>query len=440
MTELDDLSELFSYLLGSRQSAIHDARSVRLHQEFEDVRNMTSSFIDSCLQKYTYTCEQVLQQLPLVSRSEDKESLLRCFKDRIAYFLTIVPAITDDAATHASSDADDLRKLNCEVVDLLATACEELGYFAEAFQLRNHVRTLRAQYGLRDNDGANDQEADKARCFVQKSSRMSNTFRSLRVPSRYVRLLPAAENFFPPAHLAVQAGLHTVARDMVGKDVYPEDACDILKRKAVHIAAETGDLVLLQLALGRNPSATSSRDIFRMTALCIAAYTGNAEMVTYLVEAGDDASTNDITGRSVLCMAAGGGHWAIVQYLLECGYRPNDVHQLGKRGPYSALHAAAAAGHAEIVDLLLEFGASALCQSQDLTPAQEAREHGHINLANRLEQIEQAQGDSLAEQVSTLSIQVLVDTPRNVPNLTVARSTLPNKYSSLASQTTLCPL
>ena len=364
---------------------------------------MISSFIDFCLQKYTNTCEQILQQLPLVSRSDDREALLRCFKDKIAYFLSTIPSITGDAAANASSDADDLRIIHCQVVSLLATACEDLGYFAEAFRFRNHVTTLRAQYAIGNDDGVDDDRTDKAKSFSQMSCRLSNTFRSLRIPGRYTRLLPASGNFFPPAHLAVQAGLSRFAQEMIGIDTYPEDACDILKRKAIHIAAETGDLVLLQLALGRNQSATSSRDIFRMTALCIAAYTGNADMVIYLVEAGDDASTNDITGRSVLCMAAGGGHWAIVKYLLESGYRPNDVHQLGQRGPYSALHAAAAAGHADIVELLLEFGASALCQSQDLTPGQEAREHGHINLANRLEQVEQAQGDCLAEQVSTIS-------------------------------------
>ena len=392
MNEIGNLSDLYYHLQG-RQDAVAQARPPRQTQQYEDIYNLVTTLLDYTRQKYVHTCEQILDSLPHSPRTE-KELCLRIFVDKINSFISAAMVATTNLET-AGDDFLELKFIHCRVLSQLAALSEEAGDHSDAYRLRSQLDHVARLYDVPDMT-CEDFHTTKA--FLDMSFRMSDAFRSLSIPNRYARLLPDVINLFPAAHLAMHAGQQMVAHSIVVDGLGSTADCDILSRQVLHIATELGDFCLLQLAIQDRAEATSDVDVFKMTALCVAAYIGNYELVTSLSESGSDALVTDITGRSILSIAAGSGHLRIVEYLLGRGHRPNAPKPFGPSGGFSPLHAAAAAGHAEVVDLLIRHRASALLLSNGLTPAEEAAHHGHIEVSQKLADAEAQQQAALPQQ------------------------------------------
>ena len=328
----------------------------------------------------------------------DKELFLRSFESKLSDFLAL-PSTQEVSPDGGEDDFHQVKEIHCTVLSQLAAVCEEAADLSDANRFRRQIEELRCRYHLQQRDSEGAQAAPTV--FTKMSARISDAFRSLNIPSRLTKHLPKADNMFPPAHLAIDAGRQIAAHEIIEEGLCSPKQQDILWRQALHIAAETGDGTLLQLALRGSQESSSDRDIYRMTALCIAAYRGKFDIFTALAQSGSDTKAVEFTGRSVLCIASGAGHLPIVQYLLERGHKPIPSGALGPAGSYSALHAAAAGGYFHIAKLLVEKEASALLCFNGLTPAQEAEAHEHYEFASWLTEVEQEQAAALPNHFAT---------------------------------------
>jgi ankyrin repeat protein len=151
-------------------------------------------------------------------------------------------------------------------------------------------------------------------------------------------------------------------------------------RDDVITAAETGDAETLRRLLVTDRALASSRDDLGISALLHARYAGHSEAVSALLAAGPttdifDAAAVGLVGRvselvaanpelldginvdgfRPLQLAAFFGHAQVVRVLLDAGA---SVEARSTNGmALQALHSAAASGHIGIVSMLLEAGA-----------------------------------------------------------------------------------
>jgi ankyrin repeat protein len=296
----------------------------------------------------------------------------------------------------ASADADDgrIRTMRSSVLRKLVDIYLSQDEYPQAEQL---LRQLHAPSTKSANTPEHAVAADPvttdhvaaeqvAESFYLSSKKMVDVLQSFNVPAKYMRWLDCAGNDpFPSIERAMIDQSPVVARILHETGRCGLDDADILLRCALHIAAETSDLALLDLVLQRSPQLLSSRDVCQMTALCIAAYYGHTEFFTALVAAGADLRHRDEDGRSILSIASGAGHFEIVLFILSQGFSPNDDGVLHVCSP---LHAAAAGGHLHVCELLVERGAYANWFSNGKTPAQVADENGHSEVATMIRNAE----------------------------------------------------
>jgi ankyrin repeat protein len=145
-------------------------------------------------------------------------------------------------------------------------------------------------------------------------------------------------------------------------------------------AAESGDAETLRRLLVTDRALASSRDDLGISALLHARYAGHSEAVSALLAAGPttdifDASAVGLVGRASelvganpelvdainvdgfrpLQLAAFFGHAQVVRVLLDAGASVSARSTNGMA--LQALHSAAASGHIGIVSMLLEAGA-----------------------------------------------------------------------------------
>jgi ankyrin repeat protein len=122
------------------------------------------------------------------------------------------------------------------------------------------------------------------------------------------------------------------------------------------------------------------------TCLAWAEFSGNAELCTLLrARGGSDALLDQqfrATPRAFAVLVLAG--WGFPRKLAErLGADRSLVSLAGERG--TALHAAAAGGQRETAHVLLYFGADRSARdAQGRTPAEVARAHGHVELAEKL--------------------------------------------------------
>jgi ankyrin repeat protein/beta-lactamase regulating signal transducer with metallopeptidase domain len=152
-----------------------------------------------------------------------------------------------------------------------------------------------------------------------------------------------------PVRLLVSAGSDVNARDSKGM-------------KPAMVAFEHGNTDMFDLIVANG--ATVPNDL-------MAAYKGNLTRVQRLIENGEAQETFE-QGLTLLHAAAAGGHAAILELLLTNGL---DVHSQTQAG-YTALHYAAAGNHMEVAELLLAKGAEIDAEPGIQTPLHWAiREH-----------------------------------------------------------------
>jgi tetratricopeptide (TPR) repeat protein len=116
------------------------------------------------------------------------------------------------------------------------------------------------------------------------------------------------------------------------------------------------------------------------TGLMIGAWEGNIPMMELFLERGADIHRTNRFGETALMLAAWKNRPAAMQWLLERGARPNRPDK-----EWTALHYAAFAGHATLVETLLKSGADVNARSTNgSTVIMMAAREGHAGIAGQL--------------------------------------------------------
>lgn len=157
---------------------------------------------------------------------------------------------------------------------------------------------------------------------------------------------------FPPIHQAISDANLNVVNSLC--EHYDARAGDIIGRRALHIAAASGDRAITEAIL-QIDNNLAVRDNFHRTPLFYAAFNGKLDMVKMLKEKGAEIQDQDRFGQSVLCAAAASGDTGVVKYLLESGADING----GVTKDVTPLYKAAERNHYGVCDLLLRHGANA---------------------------------------------------------------------------------
>ncbi|KAE8442728.1 hypothetical protein EG329_002919 [Mollisiaceae sp. DMI_Dod_QoI] len=198
-----------------------------------------------------------------------------------------------------------------------------------------------------------------------------------------------SEKHYTALMVASSKGHESVVRKLIKSDADVKITSDM--GTALHAAAASGaeKCVSMILEQGRL-NLDVDGDRFG-TPLHTAAFYGHHQIVKALLDHGFRVSKKSKKFGSTLAVAAAGCHDSTesgpylqtFQVLLQHGAKVND--QGGLHG--TALHAAAAYGHADLVELLLDKGAAVNAQGPSGTPYQMARNGRHLEvmelLANR---------------------------------------------------------
>ncbi len=156
------------------------------------------------------------------------------------------------------------------------------------------------------------------------------------------------------------------------------------RRRALTVfeMAAAGLTGALERALAE-PGAARAMAADGFTALHLACFFGHDHAAALLLQAGADpgAVARNATRVQPLHSASSHGHLAICHMLLHAGADPNAAQQ----GGYTALHAAALRGDAQLTGLLLAYRAQPSRRSDDgRTAADIARQLGFYDIARRL--------------------------------------------------------
>lgn len=153
---------------------------------------------------------------------------------------------------------------------------------------------------------------------------------------------------------------------------------------SLHEAAALGRLDEARAALVREPLSRDAFGVDGFTPLMLAAFFGRRAMAQWLLEQGaavDPVARNE-QRVTALHAAAAGRHEEIVGALLQAGADPNARQQRG----WTPLHQAADAGDVGLVRRLLAAGADPSAANDDgVPPAETAAAKGHAHVVRALE-------------------------------------------------------
>ena len=382
------MCDLFRYTRKRLEASIQ-AQPRRHFPIYSDVESTLGTTLHTIRTQIHRTGEQILEQTIKLTSSDREPSLLKLF-DRLDGFLNVPPVhLVTDVSTESMTENHRISTLQHATCQQLINLYETLQEPCEADRFRLRLASSYSRHHARSN---HDEIWAEQRAFVNMSARLTAVYQTLDHEHRCLQLFPRNGIAFPATHLAAAFERLETARNLRGDSDTPTHEVDLMRREAAHIAVEAGDRRLLEAALEKSTGKNAGRDIYHMSPVFIAAYRGDVPILNDLSSAGFDLCARDITGRSVLTVACGSGQFNAVQYLLSCGCSPNESYRLeqsrllaGQQSvAYSALHAAAAGGFLQIVELLLHHNASAVYVSNDRTPSQEAEAHGHHEVADML--------------------------------------------------------
>jgi ankyrin repeat protein len=157
------------------------------------------------------------------------------------------------------------------------------------------------------------------------------------------------------------------------------------QQTSLEVAAQHGQVGVVNLLIEMMTETNGVAGHHEVMALHLAAKHGHEAVVDILCESGADLDSTALGKRTPLIWASSEGHVGVVQRLLY--YMGGEG--LNAQGEYykrlTALHYAAANGHAEVVKLLLKSGADAtIADHMDMTPLCSACEGGHLGVAQLL--------------------------------------------------------
>ncbi|XP_028291583.1 ankyrin repeat domain-containing protein 50 isoform X2 [Gouania willdenowi] len=176
---------------------------------------------------------------------------------------------------------------------------------------------------------------------------------------------------------------HPDVADLLMKRGADTDVRDAEGRPLLYLLALEGNLEMATLLIEKGGVPLESRDSEGRTALHVASWQGCWEIVELLLNHGANPNAQDSGGRPPLHSVAWTGHAKVGQCLLEA--TAINVH-LACHQRATALSIAAQAGHANIVEMLLEKGANPdHIDKYGRSPIKVAWKHRHFNIVRLLE-------------------------------------------------------
>ncbi|XP_072904092.1 transient receptor potential cation channel, subfamily N, member 1 [Hemitrygon akajei] len=187
-----------------------------------------------------------------------------------------------------------------------------------------------------------------------------------------------------PLHLGAQNGYNKLVKLLVETHAASIDALSLSKRTPLHLAAANGQLDVCNTLLKMKADANAT-DIQGQTPLHLAAENNHSEVVKlFLKQKPELVMSANMEGSTCAHIAASKGSVAVIKELLKFN-KAGVTMARNKNKDSSPLHLAATGGHAEVVKVLLEAGASATDENAEgMNTIHLAAKNGHINVLEAL--------------------------------------------------------
>ncbi|XP_053323897.1 serine/threonine-protein phosphatase 6 regulatory ankyrin repeat subunit B-like [Spea bombifrons] len=187
-----------------------------------------------------------------------------------------------------------------------------------------------------------------------------------------------------PLHLCAQKGYNHLVKMLVETHLACIDAMTLTLRTPLHLAAMNGQLDVCNSLLTMKADVNAI-DTDGQTALHLAAENDHSEVVKlFLKQKPELVTLANMDGSTCAHIAAAKGSVAVIKELLRFN-KTGVTTTRNKTSDSTPLHLAAEGGHAEVVKVLLETGASASDENgEGMTAIHLAAKNGHIDVLEAL--------------------------------------------------------
>ncbi|KAM8967607.1 uncharacterized protein RCH25_026220 [Pelodytes ibericus] len=187
-----------------------------------------------------------------------------------------------------------------------------------------------------------------------------------------------------PLHLCAQNGFNHLVKLLVGTHLASIDAMSLTMRTPLHLASLNGQLDVCNSLLTMKADVNAT-DIHGQTPLHLAAENDHSEVAKLFVKHSPElVMSANMEGSTCAHIAAAKGSVAVIKELLRFN-KAGVTTARKKTNQSNPMHLAAAGGHAEVVKVLLETGASASDENgEGMTAIHLAAKNGHINVLEAL--------------------------------------------------------